>query len=185
MILLCFLLITTHQGALQAAITDGITIRHPCCNVHDCKTLLGSQYDQFCPEHQAMGYKCCCVVTDCIQEVNGHHQTCSVKPHTAMFQLCHQLEHLKIYHAPNEASTIGNNVSSSFVLGEIVKVELNTHPSKPDMGNCEDLGLLWEVENSQQGTLCCYMWCNPWAGNYVWVQRSQWSMCMYHFCFVL
>lgn len=94
-----------------------------------------------------MGYECHCAVTDCTWDVEGHHQTCNtpehcalethgVESHTAMFQLCCRLECLKIYHAPNETTSIGDEDSLSlFVLGEIIEVESAAHLSKPERGN--------------------------------------------------
>ena len=135
------------SGALRAVVTDGITIGHPCCGEHDCKLLLKSQRDWYCPKHQAMGYKRHSAVTDCTQDVKGHHQTCDtpehraletrgVESHTAMFQLHRRLECLKIYHAPDETTSIGDEDSLSlFVLGEIIEVKSDAHPSKPERGN--------------------------------------------------
>ena len=93
-----------------------------------------------------MGYERRCAVMDCVCEVNGRHQTCTisehraletrgVESHMAMFQLRHRLERLKIYHSPDEVVAVGNDASSSFVLGEMVEVESDAHPSKPDTGN--------------------------------------------------
>ena len=91
---------------------DGITIGHPCCGEHDFKVPLALQHDCFCSVHQGMGYEHCCSITDCMQDIGGHHETCDipeqqaletcgVESHMVMFQLHCRLKQLKIYHAPD------------------------------------------------------------------------------------
>ena len=94
-----------------------------------------------------MGYERRCAIMDCMRDIGGRHQTCDipehraletqgVESHTAMFQLRRRLERLKIYHAPDKTTSFGDeDVSLSFLLGEIVEVELDSHPSKPESGN--------------------------------------------------
>jgi hypothetical protein len=99
--------IESFAEALRATVTDGVSIGHPCCGVHDCKMPLASQRSRFCPQHDYM--KQVCSVTMCSQPCNAGYKTCSIPEHrqleaagnerrTAMFQLRKRLERLNSPH---------------------------------------------------------------------------------------
>ncbi|EIN06762.1 hypothetical protein PUNSTDRAFT_115259 [Punctularia strigosozonata HHB-11173 SS5] len=67
---------------VRAAVTDGITIGHPCCAYHDCKTPLHSVKDLWCPEHAHLKLKC--VVVGCENNTSTGYQTCSEASHRAL-----------------------------------------------------------------------------------------------------
>ena len=116
-----------------------------------------------------MGYERRCAIMDCMRDIGGCHQTCDipehraletqgVKSHTAMFQLHHRLEWLKIYHAPDKTTSFGDeDVSLSFLLREIVKVELDSHPSKPESGNTKTWARFgrWRTHNEELCVATC------------------------------
>jgi hypothetical protein len=60
-----------------------------------------------------------------------------VEAHTAMFQLRRRLERLKIYHPEDEPSSgqSGDDASAALADGEIVEVNAEGHPDKPEGGN--------------------------------------------------
>ncbi|KAL4256186.1 hypothetical protein AB1N83_012856 [Pleurotus pulmonarius] len=81
---------------LHAAVCDGIQIGHPCCAVHDCKSLLVSHTAHHCKEHQSLGSVCAVTGCNAVRETGFH--TCTIPQHceaeqayyekgTAMFQL--------------------------------------------------------------------------------------------------
>jgi hypothetical protein len=135
-------------GSLRAAVTDGVTIGHPCCGFHDCKEPLTTQRDKHCCHHQHLNNTC--AVTTCSNNTDGRHQTCSqpghriletrgVEAHTALFQLRRRLERLKIYHPGDETSSSHSedNAAAALADGEVVEIEAEVqgHPDKPEAGN--------------------------------------------------
>ncbi|KAF8576618.1 hypothetical protein K439DRAFT_1649253 [Ramaria rubella] len=68
---LCCKMYENDEVKLQGAVSDGITIGHPCCAIHDCKIpLANASWDVYCPVH--LGYETKCAVTVCesLHEVN-------------------------------------------------------------------------------------------------------------------
>ncbi|KAF8579221.1 hypothetical protein K439DRAFT_1648540 [Ramaria rubella] len=64
---LCCLIYGNEEGELvnlQGAMSDGNTISHPCCGIHDCMVpLANSAWDIYCPVH--LGLETKCAVTGC------------------------------------------------------------------------------------------------------------------------
>ncbi|KAF7968972.1 hypothetical protein HWV62_28773 [Athelia sp. TMB] len=127
---------------LRAVVTDGVTIGHPCCGVHDCKEPLRSQRNRFCPTHWDKNTEC--AVVGCTNAMSPSHTTCAepdhrsletrgVEAHTAMFQLRRRLERLKVYHPEDEGDTI--EAGEALATGEVVEIEDDNHPNKPESGN--------------------------------------------------
>ncbi|KAF8581706.1 hypothetical protein K439DRAFT_1647814 [Ramaria rubella] len=51
-----------HLVKLQGVVSDGSTIGHPCCTIHDCQVpLANSSWNIYCPAH--LGYEAKCAVT--------------------------------------------------------------------------------------------------------------------------
>jgi len=48
----------TDTVLLRSAVTDGITIGHPCCRVHDCKEPLPNMKAHFCQLHHDLELEC-------------------------------------------------------------------------------------------------------------------------------
>ncbi|KLO06080.1 hypothetical protein SCHPADRAFT_923232 [Schizopora paradoxa] len=102
------------KTAVRATVTDGVTLGHPCCAVHDCQERLQSQRDKFCLSHQSE--KLVCVVTSCREEVERGHVTCKHPDHRrleeyqnqqngAMFQLKRRLERIKVSQTHDSLAT--------------------------------------------------------------------------------
>lgn len=100
--------------AVRATVTDGVTLGHPCCGVHDCQEPLASQRNLFCEHHQDL--LSICSVTTCNERVEAGHQTCSFPEHRqmevdhrkrnkAMFQLKRRLERVKVLQPHNSVAT--------------------------------------------------------------------------------
>ncbi|KDQ50429.1 hypothetical protein JAAARDRAFT_74233 [Jaapia argillacea MUCL 33604] len=111
--------------ALRAVITDGVTLGHPCCRVHDCK-------------HDALKKKC--AIDTCANEVEAGFQTCSLSDHRtledrhreqnrAMFQLKWHLENLKISQTEDSLRT---EDGGAVVGDELHDVQCE---GKPEEGN--------------------------------------------------
>ncbi|KAF8575249.1 hypothetical protein K439DRAFT_1649592 [Ramaria rubella] len=68
---------------LQGAVSNGNTIRHPCCAIHDCKVPLENiASNLYCPVH--LGYEAKCAVTVCQSLHEAGHLTCDNPNHRAL-----------------------------------------------------------------------------------------------------
>ncbi|KAJ7211649.1 hypothetical protein GGX14DRAFT_564870 [Mycena pura] len=88
----------------RSVVTDGHTIGHYCCSVHNCQGRLRTVKDSFCADHDTMRSICCITTCDALAEQG--HRTCSDSTHCeaeeyhyqrgkAMFQLHARLERTK------------------------------------------------------------------------------------------
>lgn len=130
---------------LRAVVTDGVTLGHPCCGVHDCKEPLRSQRNRHCEAHRYKDSEC--AVVGCANDASPMHTTCAepdhrgleargVEAHTAMFQLRRRLERLKVYHPEDDSSPLDvQDAGEALAEGEVVEIEANGHPDKPESGN--------------------------------------------------
>ncbi|KAF8588323.1 hypothetical protein K439DRAFT_1276670, partial [Ramaria rubella] len=77
-------------------VTDGMSLGHPCCAVHDCKEALPMSKHHFCERH--LSCMTICAVEVCSAVAESGFCTCSEPSHraaetrykehgTAMFQL--------------------------------------------------------------------------------------------------
>ncbi|KAF8580189.1 hypothetical protein K439DRAFT_1267774, partial [Ramaria rubella] len=84
----------------RSAVTDGISLGHPCCAVHDCKEALPTSKHHFCTQHSL--HINVCAVEVCSSLVKSGLRTCRDPTHsaaetrykehgTAMFQLRQRL----------------------------------------------------------------------------------------------
>ncbi|KAJ7705216.1 hypothetical protein B0H16DRAFT_1346377, partial [Mycena metata] len=89
---------------LRSNITDGTTMGHYSCTVHDCQNRLRTVKDSFCAEHQALKKQCC--ITTCTAAAQVGFRTCALTDHRnaelyhyqrgkAMFQLKARLQRAK------------------------------------------------------------------------------------------
>lgn len=72
---------------VTAGVTDGVTLGHPCCSVHNCKNTLARQYHRYCPEHA--GLRNTCAVKDCIHPNETGFDTCNLEAHR-QYELDHR-----------------------------------------------------------------------------------------------
>ncbi|KAF8573172.1 hypothetical protein K439DRAFT_1399876 [Ramaria rubella] len=66
---------------MTAGVTDGVTIGHLCCQVHDCKNALKHHHDRFCLQHGHMNNQC--AVQGCEQLAEHGYKMCIVPTHHA------------------------------------------------------------------------------------------------------
>ncbi|KAF8587118.1 hypothetical protein K439DRAFT_1338970, partial [Ramaria rubella] len=72
---------------LQGAVSDGNTIGHPCCAIHNCKVPLARiGWDIYCPIH--VGCESKCVMTVCHSPHEENYLTC-VKPSHHILELAY------------------------------------------------------------------------------------------------
>ncbi|KZP09060.1 hypothetical protein FIBSPDRAFT_668103, partial [Athelia psychrophila] len=77
-------------------VSDGVTLGHPCCSVHDCKVPLRLQCNHHCKIHQDKNTMCaiigcsnCAVPKDstCTEADHRKLEMQGVEAHTAIFKL--------------------------------------------------------------------------------------------------
>lgn len=66
---------------ISAAVTDGVTVGHPCCNELNCKVPLRKVYDEYCPIHFSAFSSCC--IDDCHNPRVQGFRTCNRRDHRA------------------------------------------------------------------------------------------------------
>ncbi|KAF8583376.1 hypothetical protein K439DRAFT_1348921, partial [Ramaria rubella] len=66
-----------HHRSIHVTVTDGVTLGHPCCAVHDCQEPLYSQCDIYCVRHAHKNREC--VVVECTRLREGDWKTCAGK----------------------------------------------------------------------------------------------------------
>ncbi|KAG2144417.1 uncharacterized protein EDB93DRAFT_1070419, partial [Suillus bovinus] len=79
-------------------VTDGVTVRHPCCAIYNCHAPLNNNRDHFCPAHTAT-HGCKCVIIACSNDALVKSKVCHLSEHQAVectYQLhgqsCFQLQ---------------------------------------------------------------------------------------------
>ncbi|KAA1469595.1 hypothetical protein DENSPDRAFT_835230, partial [Dentipellis sp. KUC8613] len=72
---------TGYKGlrSLRAVVTDGITIGHPCCAVHNCTRPLINNRHHYCSVHKSDVLKC--AITACEARAERGYRTCSKPDH--------------------------------------------------------------------------------------------------------
>ncbi|KAJ3839074.1 hypothetical protein F5878DRAFT_536306 [Lentinula raphanica] len=65
--------------SLRAVVTDGVTLGHPCCKVHNCSEPLQNNRHHWCKTH--MDQQRVCVFADCNLPARSGHRTCSQSLH--------------------------------------------------------------------------------------------------------
>lgn len=68
-----------YTDTVKAAVMDGVTIGHPCCNEYDCKEPLRKVYDELCPIHECLGVLCS--VDGCFRAKEHGFRTCNSPSH--------------------------------------------------------------------------------------------------------
>ncbi|KZO97680.1 hypothetical protein CALVIDRAFT_479910 [Calocera viscosa TUFC12733] len=69
---------------IHAAITDGVTIGHPCCGVHNCQEALPSLQARFCNTHTILNG--ICAIRECHRPVDPPSLTCDLPEHLQVQQ---------------------------------------------------------------------------------------------------
>ena len=127
-----------------AAVSDGVTIGHPCCAVPDCKFPLENHSRRFCLHHKDLDNQC--AVVDCTQPAASGHRTCNDPEHrnleivraetnSAMFQLRKRLAKSRGTVTQDSHDNPDNDID----LADEVMIEVDDEPnecaSKPTTGN--------------------------------------------------
>jgi hypothetical protein len=93
-------LLTNPKVLLRSAVTDGVGLRYPCCNVHDCHEYLPTSKARFCLSHATLEKKCATVgcqnnaslgFKSCEETVCRNLELEYRRPEKAMFQLKERL----------------------------------------------------------------------------------------------
>ncbi|TFY56483.1 hypothetical protein EVG20_g8909 [Dentipellis fragilis] len=127
--------------SLHAVVTDGITIGHPCCAVHNCMWPLINNRHHYCSVHKSDTLKC--VITACEACAKQGHRTCSKLDHhwveeiwnehgKAFFQLQQHLKKAHPSYLPDANSDPNGLTDDS---GDDNDNEDMQHGAKSDKGN--------------------------------------------------
>src|SRR5882724_9152807 len=65
--------------AYRSVVTDGISMGHPCCAVHNCKEPLKRNNHVFCAQHSHLQGKC--AVETCEAPIEPNFRTCTIPSH--------------------------------------------------------------------------------------------------------
>ncbi|KAJ3825170.1 hypothetical protein F5880DRAFT_1478758 [Lentinula raphanica] len=65
--------------SLRAVVTDGVTLGHPCCKVHNCSEPLQNNRHHWCKTH--IDRQRVCVFADCNLPAHFGHRTCGQSSH--------------------------------------------------------------------------------------------------------
>ncbi|KAI0311184.1 hypothetical protein OF83DRAFT_1069232 [Amylostereum chailletii] len=109
------------ERSFHAVVTDGISIGHPCCKMHNCTKPLVNNRHHYCIDHQSEATICC--INNCRSKARPGHRTCNNNNHakleeerkaqdTAFFQLRRHLERAKISQPVNSMPTDEDDNSS-------------------------------------------------------------------------
>jgi hypothetical protein len=124
---------------VSAVVTDGLTLGHPACVVHNCQVPLTNNRHRFCLTHEGRNYVCS--IKDCEHPISPGHLTCNEPDHLAIgttyklrgqafFQLKDRLARAQIAY-PNNSSTLSIPVTE---LGDEAEDEEFTIPTGPTGG---------------------------------------------------
>jgi hypothetical protein len=63
-----------YTGSFWAIVTNGVTLGHSCCKVHNCTNPLPNNCAHFCSNHLSLWAQC--VITGCDQKAHKDFVTC-------------------------------------------------------------------------------------------------------------
>lgn len=112
---------------IHVAVTDGVTIGHPCCGVPKCTAPLSNNRHRFCDGHAEKNLKC--AVVACNEDTELGFRTCPDREHRAledhlkqenkaMFMLKKRLQRLHV--GSVELEIAGTGVDNPQDLNELV-----------------------------------------------------------------
>lgn len=124
-------------GKVSAVVTDGLTLGHPCCGIHNCQIPLQNNRHRFCQLHRNSNMECS--ITTCSRDVLVGHLVCDDPGHLsvealhtkrgqAFFQLKDRLARAQIAH-PNDSTIVERPLNElEEAEEEEFDVELSTSP---------------------------------------------------------
>ncbi|TFK45431.1 hypothetical protein OE88DRAFT_1721508 [Heliocybe sulcata] len=126
---------TTYK--LHVLVTDGLTIGHPCCAVHNCHHPLRRTKDRFCAYHA--DFENICSVEGCDSSVVDDRMTCADPTHRLLEQNYERRDGAMFtLKARLERATVANPVDSmdpDAPAEETEEIALPSCPSKSTSGN--------------------------------------------------
>ncbi|KAF8576846.1 hypothetical protein K439DRAFT_1622535 [Ramaria rubella] len=153
--------------AYRSVVTDGISLGHPCCAVHDCKELLPTNKHRYCPQHAHLSSQC--AVSTCHANIEAGFCTCGHPTHhtaeqhysdhgSAMFQL--KCQNAKAHDLPHDESKAPKYTCPLPGMPPLsvdgVTYERNEHNSDTD--GEEEVEVEFEEEDTEEegeaGTIC-------------------------------
>jgi hypothetical protein len=104
----------SYTKKVSAVVTDGLTLGHPACSIHNCHNPLANNRHRFCPMHTDQNY--ICSIKTCARAVEPGHLVCDNADHMvveityklrgqAFFQLKDRLARARIAHPNNSAGS--------------------------------------------------------------------------------
>ncbi|KAG0696840.1 hypothetical protein DFH29DRAFT_812545 [Suillus ampliporus] len=67
----------------SVVVTDGVTVGHPCCAIHNCHAPLNNNRDHFCPAHTATHAHKCAIIA-CSNDALAKSKVCHLAEHKAV-----------------------------------------------------------------------------------------------------
>ncbi|KZT46451.1 hypothetical protein CALCODRAFT_422753, partial [Calocera cornea HHB12733] len=71
--------------SIHAAVTDGVTIGHPCCAVHNCHEPLPTIAARYCSTHDHLNH--ICAVRGCTAPIQPGGRTCNTPDHIQLQEM--------------------------------------------------------------------------------------------------
>jgi hypothetical protein len=133
---------------VEAPVTDGLTIGHPCCTSFACPIPLSSNRHQFCKTHSHLRLQC--AVSGCSHPVVQHSKTVDGKLVTTTMKTCDDPVHQEMERLNKEQS------KANFQLSQKLMRQNVSHPNDAmaekrliDLVDLEDTEEWFEVEDGQ------------------------------------
>lgn len=106
---------------VEAVVTDGLTIGHPCCSVARCTDPLANNRDRFCADHHILHKMC--AVEGCEEPVRELTKTTGGKECTTVYKTCSNRDHQEMERLHKERS------KANFQLTQKLMRQKVTHPN--------------------------------------------------------
>jgi len=130
---------------VEAAVTDGLTIGHPCCSTFACPIPLGSNRHRFCGSHSHLHLVC--AIVGCDRPVVKHTKTIDGKITETTMKTCSDPSHQEMERLNKEQS------QANFQLSQKLMRQNVSHPNDAmaekrliDLVDLEDAEEWFEVD---------------------------------------
>src|ERR1700728_1921002 len=120
----CMRTYETEDGSyykVEAAVTDGLTIGHPCCTAFACPLALSSNRHQFCNTHSPLRLQC--AISSCSRPVVQHSKTVDGRLVTTTMKTCDDPMHQEMERLNKEQS------KANFQLSQKLMRQNVSHPN--------------------------------------------------------
>lgn len=109
----------------SVVVTDGVTVGHQCCGIHNCHEPLANNHDRFYPDH-LLTHLCICAIVNCERSVTPSTRTCDDPTHQAIekaYTQCSQAHFQLQEHLQRAYVAVPTNSDTSDVM--IADLEAN------------------------------------------------------------